>query len=163
MQIIIEIPEGAYEEICKARFPIQDGYRLVSWIKDGTPLLKGYERLGDLDAICKDVIKSLGIKEANSKKSEKMTREEAYKYGTEWLKDEYLDSEDRAFITMALEALKQESCEDAISQPVMTGEWVTSQTQGEVFMTPEVKNIKIDLTESEDVKDCSTCSFRERL
>ena len=45
MQIVIDIPEGAYEEICRARFPIQDGYRLVSWIKDGTSLPKGH---GDL-------------------------------------------------------------------------------------------------------------------
>lgn len=45
-----------------------------------------------------------------------MTREEAFKYGTEWLKDEYLDSEDREFIKIAIEALKQEPCEDAISR-----------------------------------------------
>lgn len=40
MQIVIDIPNGCYEEICNARFPIQDGYRLVAWIKDGTPLPK---------------------------------------------------------------------------------------------------------------------------
>ena len=38
MQILIDIPDGTYEEICNARFPIQDGYRLVSWIKNGTIL-----------------------------------------------------------------------------------------------------------------------------
>ncbi len=49
MQIVIDIPEGAYEEICRARFPLQDGYRLVSWIKDGTPLQKGHGRLINAD------------------------------------------------------------------------------------------------------------------
>ena len=49
MQIVIDIPEGAYEEICRAKFPIQDGYRLVSWIKGGTPLPKGHGRLIDAD------------------------------------------------------------------------------------------------------------------
>lgn len=39
-------------------------------------------------------------------------REEAIKYGTEWLKDEYLDARDGAFIEIALEALKQEPCRD---------------------------------------------------
>jgi len=37
-----------------------------------------------------------------------MTREEAIKYGIEWLKDEYLDAKDRAFIKIALEVLEQE-------------------------------------------------------
>lgn len=45
-----------------------------------------------------------------------MTREEANKYGTEWLKDEYLDAKDRAFIMRALEALNQESSDDCISR-----------------------------------------------
>jgi hypothetical protein len=35
-----------------------------------------------------------------------MTREEAIKYGTLWLRDEYLDVKDEAFIKIALEALK---------------------------------------------------------
>lgn len=55
MQIVIDIPEGAYEEICRARFPIQDGYRLVSWIKDGTPLPKGHGDLKDTDAILREL------------------------------------------------------------------------------------------------------------
>lgn len=37
-----------------------------------------------------------------------MTKEEAIKYGIEWLKDEYLDAKDGAFIKIALEALEQE-------------------------------------------------------
>jgi len=45
-----------------------------------------------------------------------MTREEAIKYGTEWLKDEYLDTKDRTFIKIALESLDQKPCEDCISR-----------------------------------------------
>ena len=44
-----------------------------------------------------------------------MTREEAIKYGVEWLKDEYLDAKDEAFIKIALEALEQEP---------KTGHWI---------------------------------------
>lgn len=57
MQIVIDIPEGAYEEICTARFPLQDGYRIVEWIKNGTPLPKGHGDLIDrgktVERICK--------------------------------------------------------------------------------------------------------------
>lgn len=42
MQIVIDIPDKAYEELCNANFPIQDAYRLVAWIKNGTPLPKGH-------------------------------------------------------------------------------------------------------------------------
>ena len=34
-----------------------------------------------------------------------MTKAEAIKYGTAWLKDEYLDAKDYAFLKIALEAL----------------------------------------------------------
>lgn len=51
MQIVIDIPDGAYEELCNAKFPIQDAYRLVAWIKDGTPLPKGHGDLKDVDEI----------------------------------------------------------------------------------------------------------------
>lgn len=40
MKIVIDIPDGCYEELSNGQFPMQDGYRLVSWIKDGTPLPK---------------------------------------------------------------------------------------------------------------------------
>ena len=63
MQIVIEIPEGAYEEICTARFPLQDAYRIVAWIKNGTPLPKRHGRLGDLDALEKEIVN--GIKAGN--------------------------------------------------------------------------------------------------
>lgn len=45
MKIAIDIPDGAYEEIVNAKFPVQDACRLVAWIKDGTPLPKGHGRL----------------------------------------------------------------------------------------------------------------------
>ena len=51
MQIVIDIPDGCYEELCNARFPIQDAYRLVTWIKEGAPLPKGHGRLIDADAL----------------------------------------------------------------------------------------------------------------
>lgn len=44
-----------------------------------------------------------------------MNREEAIKYGIEWLEDEYLDANDRAFIKIALEALEQDP---------KTGHWI---------------------------------------
>lgn len=40
MKIVIDIPDGCYEELITGSFPIQDAYRLVAWIKDGTPLPK---------------------------------------------------------------------------------------------------------------------------
>ena len=63
MQIVIDIPKGAYEEICRARFPPQDAYRIVAWIKNGTLLPKGHGRLGDLDALEKEIVN--GIKAGN--------------------------------------------------------------------------------------------------
>lgn len=49
MQIVIDIPDGCYEELNSGRFPLQDAYRLVAWIKNGTPLPKGHGRLIDAD------------------------------------------------------------------------------------------------------------------
>ena len=37
-KVVIDIPKGCYEEICTASFPVQDAYRLVAWIKEGTVL-----------------------------------------------------------------------------------------------------------------------------
>ena len=51
MQIVIDIPDGCYDELCNAQFPIQDAYRLVAWIKNGTPLPKGHGRLIDADRL----------------------------------------------------------------------------------------------------------------
>lgn len=51
MQIVIEIPNGCYEELNNGQFPVQDAYRLVAWIKDGTPLPKGHGDLIDRSEI----------------------------------------------------------------------------------------------------------------
>lgn len=53
MQIVIEIPDGCYEELNSGRFPVQDAYRLVAWIKNGTPLPKGHGRLIDREELLK--------------------------------------------------------------------------------------------------------------
>ena len=45
---MIDIPDGCYEELNNGQFPVQDAYRLVAWIKDGTPLPKGHGRLIDI-------------------------------------------------------------------------------------------------------------------
>ena len=46
MRIVIDIPDGCFEELSNGQFPVQDAYRLVAWIKDGSPLLKGrWERI----------------------------------------------------------------------------------------------------------------------
>lgn len=45
MQIIVDIPNGCYEELNNGQFPIQEAYRLVAWIKNGTPLSEGCEKL----------------------------------------------------------------------------------------------------------------------
>lgn len=40
MKVVIDIPDGCYNELSNGQFPIQDAYRLVAWIKDGIPLSK---------------------------------------------------------------------------------------------------------------------------
>lgn len=45
MQIVIDIPDGCYEELNNGQFPVQDAYRLVAWINNGTPLPEGAEIL----------------------------------------------------------------------------------------------------------------------
>lgn len=49
MKLVIDIPDECYEELTMASFPIQDAYRLVAWIKDGTLLPKGHGRLIDAE------------------------------------------------------------------------------------------------------------------
>lgn len=50
VKLIIEIPEEEYKNICLMS---KDGIgmALYDWIANGTPLPKGYGRLGDLDAL----------------------------------------------------------------------------------------------------------------
>lgn len=47
MQIVIDIPDGCYEELNNGQFPVQDAYRLVAWIKDGIPLPEKHGRIID--------------------------------------------------------------------------------------------------------------------
>lgn len=55
MQIVIDIPDGCYKELNNGQFPIQDAYRLVAWIKEGTPLPKGHGRLIDADKLLTEI------------------------------------------------------------------------------------------------------------
>lgn len=57
MEIVINIPDGCYEELTTANFPIQDAYRFVEWIKDGIPLPKGHGRLIDCDNLLRTLNK----------------------------------------------------------------------------------------------------------
>lgn len=54
MQVVINMPEDVYNYIKAngARIPY---YKLTDAIKNGTPLPKGHGRLGDLDALRKEV------------------------------------------------------------------------------------------------------------
>ena len=51
MQIVINIHDGCYEEICNDEFPLQDAYRLVAWIKKAKPLPKGHGAIKDVSQI----------------------------------------------------------------------------------------------------------------
>lgn len=56
MEVVINIPDGCYEELNNGQFPIQEAYRLVAWIKEGKVLPKGHGRLVDVNAIKKRMI-----------------------------------------------------------------------------------------------------------
>ena len=58
MQIVIDIPDGCYEELNSGRFPMQDAYRLVAWIKNGIPLPKNHGRLIDADELDTSVLQA---------------------------------------------------------------------------------------------------------
>ena len=71
IELVIKIPEELKNKIDNAN---EDNYRTYLWwfettlycaIKDGTPLPKGHGRLKDADAICKDIISALGIRDEN--------------------------------------------------------------------------------------------------
>jgi len=70
MQIVIEISEKDYKRIIKndEDEQVQESClcllcRLSQAIKDGTPLPEGHGTLKDTDAICKDIISFLGIRD----------------------------------------------------------------------------------------------------
>ena len=62
MQIVIDIPKEEYEYI-KANHPYELFYVYGDAIRDGIPLPKHYGRLGDLDALYKEM--ENGIKAGN--------------------------------------------------------------------------------------------------
>ena len=63
MQIVINIPKVMY--INAKRGLLFGAGILVDAIKNGTPLPKGHGALKDADAICKDTISALGIRDEN--------------------------------------------------------------------------------------------------
>lgn len=66
MQIVIEIPAEIYshtQEYEVGGFNQENDTKLFMAIKNGTPLPKGHGRLGDLDALEKEIIN--GIKAGN--------------------------------------------------------------------------------------------------
>lgn len=88
MNIIINMPDGCYEELNSGKFPIQNAYRLVAWIKNGIPLPKEYGRLFILDEAkakkyftsfsfsCQNWISEVGISNATLKVIEADKEEE---------------------------------------------------------------------------------------
>ena len=74
--------------------------------------------------------------------------ERAIIYGTEWLKDEYLDARDGAFIKIALEALKQ--------MPVIT----TTGGEGVIYY-PQVEGVTPTVVDVGKQEPCDTCGYEE--
>lgn len=67
MKIVIDIPEDLYKAY-KGRPPRlgDEGMDMIAQsIANGTPLPKGHGTLKDTDAICKDIIRALGIRNEN--------------------------------------------------------------------------------------------------
>ena len=66
MQIVIDIPEEKYTKLVMEEQHIRAcGSYYSVMILDGIPLPKGHGRLKDTDAICKDIISALGIRDEN--------------------------------------------------------------------------------------------------
>jgi len=102
MQIVIDIPDGCYEELKKARFPAQDTYRLVEWIKTGIPLPEGHGRLIDADAfisVLKDVSKRHKYKELLT--DDRLTVDDVFKAVIESLQNRGLAEGDTPTIIKA--------------------------------------------------------------
>lgn len=64
MEIVIKIPDKLYETIISDEYGVHQGC-IYDIIRNGTPLPKGHGRLKDSDAICKDIISALGIRDEN--------------------------------------------------------------------------------------------------
>ena len=67
MKIVIDIPEEVKHEVyaCGLWLCPRDEEQLINAIMNGTPLPKGHGTLKDTDAICKDIISALGIRDEN--------------------------------------------------------------------------------------------------
>lgn len=70
MQIVIDIPDYLYKVIqeCKVIEGDNEGNVenvLVRAVENGVVLPKGHGKLKDADAICKDIISALGIRDEN--------------------------------------------------------------------------------------------------
>lgn len=58
MQIVIDIPNSTFTDLKKKKNRTEVDVAVLN----GTPLPKGHGRLKDADAICKDIISALGIR-----------------------------------------------------------------------------------------------------
>ena len=61
MKLVIDVPDGCYKELKEARFPAQDTYRLVEFIKNGTPL-KEHDMWKELEDTITEIIKNTKVK-----------------------------------------------------------------------------------------------------
>lgn len=62
IELVIKIPKETYEYLKRYG---GDGGIIDKAVLNGTPLPKGHGRLKDTDAICKDIISALGIRDEN--------------------------------------------------------------------------------------------------
>lgn len=65
MQILINIPEHIYEHAVGRSEDSNDEWDAMRAIANGVVLPKGHGTLKDTDAICKDIISALGIRDEN--------------------------------------------------------------------------------------------------
>ena len=67
IELVVKIPEEMYKWVNDVN-KFFDDYRtsdFIDLVKNGTPLPKGHGDLKDTDAICKDIISALGIRDEN--------------------------------------------------------------------------------------------------
>lgn len=66
IELIIKIPEEAYKLLKNDKGVDWLGAEhILNAVANGTPLPKGHGKLIDADAICKDIISALGIRDEN--------------------------------------------------------------------------------------------------
>ena len=64
-EIVIKISDETYNECQADEGRLNIIWDLVDAVRKGTPLPKGHGVLKDTDAICKDIISALGIRDEN--------------------------------------------------------------------------------------------------